>query len=535
MRSSVAVCAAAAVVSGMLGACRGLRVAGDDSARLTFDERAVSDAGEECVRSSTGALPPGISSVRVSVFDGAGAALVTVTKSILDTAGGIDVVDLPAGSDRTIRFEGLSAQEPPEIVWRAEARGVTTGAGELVRVPLYATRVGAETLVCARMNRGTFAHTATALDDGRVLIAGGFSALSVVGSCGANCQLLVATARAEAYDPTRGTFTVLPSMTAQRALHAATRLADGRVLVAGGTSSGRLTTLAPTLREAIVGADGGVGGATGTAFAEVYDPVANRWSAVPLDVSLGSQPSAVLPVAVALSAGAVIAGGQDALGAASAARYLFTPAGALSLASSMVVARAEFVAVRVVTDGGEFLASIGGTESVDAPEIEGTIVGADGAPDGGTPLDASVPELLHGASSVAQSVRVFDIAGGSVASLASTALAIALRFDFADALGAAPRVVDAGLSAPRAFTAAARLPDGGLLVAGGVSDTTLVPLASMDALFGALESPPALVRARFSHTATTLHDGTILFIGGLTVDGGAFLISDEAEVYNSTR
>jgi hypothetical protein len=515
--------------------CPGLRNAGDESARLTFDERVIGDGGEACVRSAAGALPPGIASVRVTLFDGAGAVLASTTKSALEAGGGVDLVDIAAGSGRTVVFEGLNAEEPPAVVWRAEASGVATGAGDLVRVPLYATRIGAETLICARQNRGTFGHTATLLADGRVLVAGGFSALSVTGSCGANCQLVTATARAEAYDPTRGTFAVLPSMTAQRALHAATLLADGRVLIAGGTSSGRLAALAPSLRDAVVGADGGVGGATGSAFAELYEPAANRWSAVPLDSTLGSQPSLVSPAIVAIGSGAVIAGGQDSSGAASAARYLFTSAGTIALGLPMIVARSEFSLARVATDGGETLVAVGGTDSPAAADIEWSFVDADGTPDAGAPLDASIPELLHGAASVAESTRLFDFVGGTVASLPTAALALAFRLNFPDTPGAAPRVLDAGLSAARAFTSAARIPDGGLLVSGGVSDTTLAPLASMDALFGALETPPALVRARFCHTATSLSDGTVLFVGGLAVDAGAFLISDEAEIYNPAR
>jgi hypothetical protein len=39
---------------------------------------------------------------------------------------------------------------------------------------------------------------------------------------------------AEIYDPKTGTFDATVSMTARRAFHTATMLADGRVLVAGG-------------------------------------------------------------------------------------------------------------------------------------------------------------------------------------------------------------------------------------------------------------------------------------------------------------
>lgn len=65
-------------------------------------------------------------------------------------------------------------------------------------------------------------HTATRLKDGRVLIAGG------------NDLRDHATASAELYDPATGTFSATGSMGTARGYHTATLLADGRVLITGG-------------------------------------------------------------------------------------------------------------------------------------------------------------------------------------------------------------------------------------------------------------------------------------------------------------
>ena len=109
-------------------------------------------------------------------------------------------------------------------------------------------------------------HTATLLQDGRVLVTGG--------SSGPDHQ---DTATAEIYDPMPGTWTATTSLSAARRSHAAVLLRDGRVLVVGGMQGA---------------------GMEGLASAEIYDPKTGRFSATgPLAIQRGQ------PVAVALADG----------------------------------------------------------------------------------------------------------------------------------------------------------------------------------------------------------------------------------------
>ncbi|MDA0174669.1 choice-of-anchor D domain-containing protein [Solirubrobacter taibaiensis] len=96
----------------------------------------------------------------------------------------------------------------------------------------------------ASMLEPRYMHSAVALDDGRVLVAGG------AGSNG--------TVTAELYDPATGTWSPAGSMHEPRFSAAMIKLRDGRVLIAGGSQS---TPFA-------------------LSSAEVYDPATNRWSDV---------------------------------------------------------------------------------------------------------------------------------------------------------------------------------------------------------------------------------------------------------------
>jgi hypothetical protein len=69
-------------------------------------------------------------------------------------------------------------------------------------------------------------HIAIMLDDGNVLVAGGFGPAGPLSS-------------AELFNPSTGTFRTLTAMTARRVGPAALRLRDGRILIAGGGSDDR--------------------------------------------------------------------------------------------------------------------------------------------------------------------------------------------------------------------------------------------------------------------------------------------------------
>lgn len=119
-------------------------------------------------------------------------------------------------------------------------------------------------------------HSATRLPDGRVLVAGG-----VIGG-----QFVTET---EVFDPAGGTWKAAGAMHKGRIGHTATLLADGRVLVAGG----------------VVAGDGMP--AAFTPSAEVFDPAAGTWTEVnPMPVPRAEHTSTLMGNGTVL-----VAGGHD--------------------------------------------------------------------------------------------------------------------------------------------------------------------------------------------------------------------------------
>jgi Galactose oxidase, central domain len=182
-------------------------------------------------------------------------------------------------------------------------------------------------------------HTATLLHDGRVLVTGGFVCCVVDGQTVSETS----TTSAELYDPATGSFTPTGSMAVGRALHQATLLPDGRVLVSGGVGvadspgapgpeqaevydpasgtfaaagslqAGRSFHSAILLtdgRVLVVGGFGNLGARGAVAKTEIYDPGSNGWAPGPT-----LQPAWLSPTVTLLANGKVlIHGGENASG-----------------------------------------------------------------------------------------------------------------------------------------------------------------------------------------------------------------------------
>jgi len=129
-----------------------------------------------------------------------------------------------------------------------------------------------------------FDHTATKLSDGRVIVIGGRSGGTAVAS-------------AEIYNTTTGSFEAGPSMGVARAGHSATLLSDGRILVAGGDAAGSV---------------------------EIYDPSSNSFSA---DSATLNDARSGHSAALMNDGRVLIVGGRDAGGNELASAEVYNGAG----------------------------------------------------------------------------------------------------------------------------------------------------------------------------------------------------------------
>jgi hypothetical protein len=110
---------------------------------------------------------------------------------------------------------------------------IVTSASTWASAELYDPSTGAFTAT-GSMTKPRTGHTATLLPDGRVLVAGGES--DVASNPRVYSALSSALASSELYDPSTGEFTPTGNMTTSRVWHTATLLNNGKVLIAGGFS-----------------------------------------------------------------------------------------------------------------------------------------------------------------------------------------------------------------------------------------------------------------------------------------------------------
>ena len=310
--------------------------------------------------------------------------------------------------------------------------------------PVAATFTNTGSLAAAR------SAPALLLANGKVLVAGGYAC-----DASGNCQSLSSV---EIYDPSSGSFSSAGTMTAPRSGHTLTLLNNGQVLIAGGQTCTSATTC------------------TALNTAEIYDPIAATFTPTSNPMNAARYGAS----AVALNQGLVlIAGGFDGANLPAAAE-IYDPVAGTFAASGPSLNFPRFGATSTLLNNGQVLLAGGST-----------------CPLPGCPVNSA--ELYDPVA------NAFNIAGGNANNT---------------------------LTVPRFNHSSTLLTNGQVFVAGGYSScmpSSSCTVESSTELFdptsGTFSSSQILTAALAGHSGTLLSNGTVLLAGG--INAGVTLAPDE--------
>ncbi|MEP7338233.1 MAG: kelch repeat-containing protein [Acidobacteriota bacterium] len=377
----------------------------------------------------------------------------------------------------------LAALALSRLISQASGSGAIAGTGQQAQSPNAPEAVA---VVVNSMSTPREGHTATLLQNGKVLAAGGRSdAGSVLNT-------------AEVYDPLTGLWMpAVNSLSAPRYGHTAIQLRNGLVLIAGGRRGAAGSEILDT--------------------AELYDPATNRWTALNARMTTAR---ARHTATLLLDGRVLFTGGENGGGLLNstefynAATQTFTAAGATG---NLNDARRQHTAT--LLGDGKVLAAGGANNSASLKSAETF--------DPTTGKWKRVGDLRtarHGhTATMLPTGEVLIAAGVSGGALTDTS-------ELFSPIPATWAATNGNLATPRQAHSATLLPSGSVLVAGGTdaSGAAINSAQVYNRLTKVWSAAPSFTfsEARGGHTATILHNGRVLFAGGQS-NSGNFLSSSE--------
>jgi MYXO-CTERM domain-containing protein len=414
----------------------------------------------------------------LELLDGQGAPRLRVSPPYLIDARG-------ERREAWLEVQGCAFDTDPRAPWgrpvtapgarHCEVRVRWAGEGAAYPVVVDPGWSGTGSMAVAR-----YGHTANLLPSGKVLVTGGYT--------GSYYQNMVPTKSAELYDPGTSTWSSTQDMQVPRTFHTASVLPSGKVLVAGGRSS---SAQQASIMEA---------------SAELYDDSAGSWAkTASMSFARGYHTASVLP-----SGKVLVAGGEGALKSAE-----IYDAGAWVPAGAMTYPHTNHAAA-VLPSGGVLVMGGGSIAAVEAydPAQNNWSLQASMSWGRSGPQAVRLPSgnvLVVGGAGNAASPEIFD-------PLKDTWTTTTKPNGNTDP-GVAPVL----------------LPGGGALLTGGAASVNGQALPYRGAWvydeqiqawapFGIMTIP------RLQHQAVALPSGKTLVTGGLTIVGGQYVMTKDAEL-----
>ena len=391
-------------------------------------------------------------------------------------------------------------------------------------------RTGTWLVESPSMLNQTYEATATLLANGRLLVAGGAGVPSV-----ASKGQALPIANAEIYDPVTNAWIAANPMIFPRATHTATRLDDGTVLVAGGANGGGLlayaeiyspatgawtltgsmatareyhtASLLPDGKVLVVGGSGTSGALSST---EIFDPAAGTWTAS------GSLITARYNhTATTLADGSIlVAGGRGASGPLASAEIYNPATGTWAATGSMGAPRSDHSATFITTIGKVLVAGnyeySGDQASVELYDPASGTWSATGSLN--SPRGLNTTTLLQDGTVLVAGGNATATVGNAGGPMTSCEL-------YTPATGL--WTVVGSLGTGRYYHTATLLNGGNVIVTGGLGGIVLASSERYVPANGAW-NPTGLGTATTLHTATLLGDGSVLMAGGFDYNENPF-------------
>ena len=350
-------------------------------------------------------------------------------------------------------------------------------------------------VVSASLNTSRYKHSATLLNNGQLLVAGGIDC-PTAGSC-------TYLNSAELYDPGTSLFANTGTLTTPRSAPAVL-LTNGKVLVAGGYSCD------------------GSGNCSSLSSAETYDPAAGTFSSAGTMAAARSDHTMTV-----LSNGTVlVAGGQNCTSATSCSALssaeIYDPKAGTFTSTSSSMSAPRFGASAALLNSGSVLIA-GGFDGTNLPAAAEIYSPASGFTGTGASLNAP---RLDSSATLLNSGQVL-VVGGSTCNLPGC---LSNAAEIYDPVANTFTIVAGGLAVPRFNHTATLLSNGGVLVAGGYSScgsscSSEASTELFDPVAGKFSLGQSLATARAGQTAIRIANGNVFISGG--INAGVALATDE--------